>query len=62
MKIYHNVRCSKSRLALKEISTKISNYEIVEYMKNPITFEELKEIIKLLKIKLIKLIKKTRIY
>lgn len=58
MKIYHNNRCSKSRLAIKILSSKISNLEIVDYIKNPITFEELKTIIHKLKIEPIQLIRK----
>ena len=37
MKIYHNKRCSKSRKALSILNSIISNLEIIDYIKNPIT-------------------------
>ena len=42
MKIYHNPRCTKSREALAIIKNKISEFEIIEYLKNPLTVEEIK--------------------
>ena len=41
MKIYHNPRCSKSREALKIIKEKTAKYEIIEYLKKPLTAKEL---------------------
>ena len=41
MKIYHNPRCSKSREVLTLVKTKTSEFEIIEYLKNPLTFEEI---------------------
>ena len=61
MKIYHNKRCSKSRKALKILDSRISKLEIIDYIKNPITFEELKEIIHKLKITPLELIRKNEL-
>jgi len=57
MKIYHNPRCSKSRNTLAIIESKTSVIEIIDYIKNPIKFEEIKLIIKKLKIKAISLVR-----
>lgn len=49
MKIYHNPRCRKSRETLALIQDAGKEPEIVEYLKNPPTQKELKEILALLK-------------
>ena len=56
--IYHNPRCRKSREALALISEQSSEIEIVEYLKEPPTKEELSRIIELLGIKPFELIRK----
>lgn len=48
MKIYHNPRCSKSRQTLQIIQESGKEIEIVEYLKEVPTFEELKSIVVLL--------------
>ncbi len=48
MKIYHNPRCSKSRQTLQLINDAKKEVEIIEYLKTPPTFKELKSIIKML--------------
>ena len=48
MKIYHNPRCSKSRQTLQLIHDSGKKIEIIEYLNEPPTVEELKSIIKLL--------------
>ena len=58
MKIYHNVRCRKSREALKIIESKSGKIEVIEYLKNPIQKKDLKDILKFLKISAIDLIRK----
>jgi len=45
IKIYHNPRCKKSRVGLKYLEEKGVDFEIVEYLKNPLTEEELKDIL-----------------
>jgi len=46
--IYHNPRCSKSRAACELITTTYNNTdeatEIVEYLKHPLTVEQLKQL------------------
>ena len=58
MKIYHNPRCSKSREGLKVLEASNQKFEIVEYIKNPLTEKELKALIELLQIKPIDLVRK----
>jgi arsenate reductase len=57
IKIYHNPRCSKSRQGLEILENSKVNFEIVEYLKNPLTKEEVKQIISSLKIKPIELVR-----
>ena len=45
IKIYHNPRCRKSRAGLAYLEEKGVEFEVVEYLKNPITEEELKDIL-----------------
>ena len=46
LKIYHNSRCRKSRAGLEYLKSKTTDFEIVEYLKNDISEDELKEILK----------------
>jgi arsenate reductase len=39
--IYHNPRCSKSREALALLKHHVNNPVIIEYLKHPLTLEEL---------------------
>ena len=41
MKIYHNPKCSKSRQTLEIIRSNTSEFEIIEYLKNPLTAKEI---------------------
>ena len=58
MKIYHNSRCSKSRQTLSLIQEKGKNIEIIEYLKNPLKFEDLELILLKLSISPIDLVRK----
>ena len=58
MKIYHNPRCSKSRQTLALIKQKGENPEIIEYLKERISIEDLGFLLEMLKIKPIELIRK----
>lgn len=58
MKIYHNPRCSKSRDSYNLLTDKGLNFETVEYLKTPLTREELKDILAKLNIPAKDLIRK----
>lgn len=58
MKIYHNPRCSKSREGLAILNDLADDFETVLYLENPISENELTEIIKLLGISPIDLVRK----
>jgi len=46
--IYHNPRCKKSRAGLQYLQSKTDDIQVVEYLKNPLTEEELKKLLMLL--------------
>ena len=46
--IYHNPRCKKSRAGLQYLQSKTDEIQIIEYLKNPLTEEELKKLLMLL--------------
>ncbi|VAW67178.1 Uncharacterized protein YfgD, not an arsenate reductase [hydrothermal vent metagenome] len=48
IKIYHNPRCSKSRMTLKLLSDKGIKAEIVEYLNTPPNKQELQSILNML--------------
>lgn len=58
IKIYHNPRCSKSRQGLQILENASKEFEVVEYLKQPLTFSELEAIIKKLDIAPIDLVRK----
>lgn len=58
IKIYHNNRCSKSRIGLEILEKSGKPFEIVKYLENVPSEKELKSIIKLLGIKPIDLVRK----
>lgn len=58
IKIYHNPRCTKSRQGLQLIENSKRDFEIIKYLNNVPTKEEIKNIIKLLNIKPIELVRK----
>lgn len=43
--IYHNPRCKKSRAGLEHVKNKTVDVEVVEYLKDPFTEEELKKLL-----------------
>ena len=57
MKIYHNPNCSKSRETLELIKSKTSDFQIIEYLKNHLTFKEIKLLLSKLNMKPIELIR-----
>ena len=58
MKIYHNPRCSKSRQGLAILQDAQVEPEIINYIKNPISFEELSDILRKLDIPAMDLVRK----
>lgn len=58
MKIYHNPRCSKSRDSFNLLTEKGIEFETVEYLKTPLTKEELKALLVKLAIPAKELIRK----
>lgn len=57
--VYHNPRCSKSRFALDYLDKANLKYEVVEYLKETPTKEELEKIISMLDIRPEELIRKS---
>ena len=57
IQIYHNSRCGKSRECLALLIDSGKEYEIVKYLENVPTFEELNSIIKKLGVKPIELVR-----
>lgn len=58
MKIYHNPRCGKSREGLAILQESKLPFEIINYLKTPLSKDELTEIIKLLNIPPLDLVRK----
>ena len=58
MKIYHNPRCSKSRCALGWLQEKSFDFEVVDYLKNPLISAEIKSILRQLKMNAFDLLRK----
>ena len=56
--IYHNPQCSKSRHTLKLLEERGVKPQIVEYLKNPPSESELKQLLKLLGLKPRELLRK----
>lgn len=55
--LYHNPRCSKSREALHLLEAEGETLEIIKYLENPPSYQELKQVIELLGIKPIDLVR-----
>lgn len=58
MKILHNPRCSKSRQGLAILTNAKVKFEIIEYLKTPLSEKEIKDIITKLNIEPIDLVRK----
>ncbi|MBT4352743.1 arsenate reductase (glutaredoxin) [archaeon] len=56
-KIYYNPRCSKCRIGLKILKEKNEDIEIIKYLEEAPTKEDLKKILEILKIPAIDLIR-----
>lgn len=58
MKILHNPRCSKSRQGLAILTDAKVDFEIIEYLKTPLSEKEIKDLITKLNIEPIDLVRK----
>ena len=58
MKIYHNPRCAKSRQTLALLQENGVDPEVVEYLKDLLTTEDLRELIRFLRIEPLALVRK----
>ena len=58
LKIYHNARCRKSREGLEILENSGKDFEIREYLKEPLSESELENLIKKLEITPIQLVRK----
>ncbi|SFR82313.1 arsenate reductase (glutaredoxin) [Maribacter stanieri] len=59
IKIYHNSRCSKSREGLKVLENSGKKFEVVNYLEDIPTKDELRNVISCLDIKPINLVRKS---
>ncbi len=57
IQIFHNSRCGKSRNCLAFIENSEKEFEIIKYLENPPTFEELSVILKKLNFKPMELVR-----
>ena len=57
--IYHNNSCTKSRIALAELTKSGEDFEVINYLEQTPSIEELKEIVQKLGIKPFELIRVT---
>jgi arsenate reductase len=55
--IYHNPRCQKSRTALQYIESLDEDIKVVEYLKNPPSVKELKDVLERLQLKPIDIVR-----
>ena len=58
IKIYHNSRCRKSREALEILRTKYIEFEVIEYLKDNLTKNQLQDLINKLGINPLELVRK----
>ncbi len=62
IKIYHNTRCKHSRTGLEYLKSKTDNFEIVEYLKNPLSAEDIEDIIDMLGVDPVDIVRKQEDY
>jgi len=51
IKVYHNPRCKKSRAGLQYVQERTNDFEVVEYLKNPINESAFKDLLMKLNLK-----------
>ncbi|WAC40861.1 arsenate reductase family protein [Pedobacter sp. SL55] len=57
--IYHNSKCSKSNIALKEITQSGEPFEVINYLEDVPSVEELKDVLTKLNLKPFDIVRKT---
>jgi arsenate reductase len=57
-KIYHNPRCAKSRAGLQAITDTGSAFEIIDYLKQPLTIDQFKRLLIKLNLPPVELVRK----
>jgi arsenate reductase len=58
IKIYHNPRCKKSRAGLAALEAKAAAFEVVDYLKDPLSEQALDALIKMTGLDVEKLVRK----
>ena len=58
MKIYHNTRCRKSREGVQYLTDKKINFEIFDYLKEGVSEDDIKSILKNLNMSAIEIVRK----
>ena len=61
LKVYHNVRCSKSREACSILHDKKISFETIDYLKTPPNQKEIKELLKKLGMKAEEIVRKEEV-
>ncbi len=62
IRIYHNPKCRKSRAGLQYLQEKGVEFELVEYLKNPLTEKELEKLLVKLNLKPEEIVRKQEEY
>ena len=62
LKIYHNPLCRKSRAGLQHLQSKGIPFEIIEYIKNPLSEKQIEKLLVKLNIQLEEIIRKKEDY
>lgn len=55
--ILHNPRCGKSRTCLLHLENKSQDFEIIEYLKNPLNYSQIDDLLKKMNVKPIAIIR-----
>lgn len=58
IQVYHNPRCTKSRQALAYLDEKGKEYEVIEYMNEPLTHDEIEGLLEKLDMSAEELVRK----
>lgn len=58
IQVYHNNRCGKSREAVKQLEESGKEFQIIKYLENPPTFDELNVLLQKLNYKPLELVRK----